>query len=138
LTFVEETMRFHVPFHDAVLGHVIWNAQENCWGFDAGPVNGRPVPTRYLSSGSPLSLAERDWDGVRDCVQWIRANEPTVRAFIREKVHNPTPLPWELWLTGINFYNDNQAQLVYGTYLVVIVQISAAGQILGSKVLVSG
>jgi hypothetical protein len=132
-------MGFHAPFTDAILGRVTWNAQDTCWEFDAGPVNGHSVPARYVPADSQLPLAEQGWEGVRDCVCWIRANESMVRTYIVEQVHNPTPLPWWLWLTGINFYKDQQARLVYGHFgLVVSVQVNAAGRIVGSNVLVSG
>ena len=131
-------MPIHAPFNDAVLGCVTWNTQDTCWEFDVDLVN-RHVPACYIPAMSQLPAAEQGWDGVRDCVRWVRANEPTVRAFIAEKVHNPTPLPWSLWLTGINFYKDQQARLVYGGVgLATSVQVNAAGQIVGINVLVSG
>jgi hypothetical protein len=132
-------MRTHAPFHDAVFGRVTWNAQDHCWEFDAGPIDGCPVPARYIPAESHLPPADQGWDGVRDCVRWVRTHEPTVRAFIVQKIHNPTPLSWWLSLTGINFYNDQQARLIYGAFgLVVSVHVNAVGQIVGSNVLVSG
>jgi hypothetical protein len=128
-------------FIDAVLGCVTWNAQDKAWEFDAGPIDGRSVPARLISNASQLVQANQDWDQVRACVCWVRANEPTVRAFIRDKVHNPETLPLWLMLTGINFYNEREAQLVYndvGCFVVVIVQVNGKGEIVGSKVLVSG
>lgn len=121
-------MLVHPPFDDEVLGRVIWNAEDSCWNFDAGPVNSRSVPACYIPEDSQRPAAEHGWDGVRACLVWVRANEAKVRAHIVEKVHNPTPIPLWLWLTGINFFKDREARLIYGCCgLVISVQVNAAG-----------
>lgn len=117
------------PFEDPVLGRVTWNTERKCWDFDAGPVAGRPIPASYDPADIRLPPAEQGWDGVRACVRWVRANEPAARAYMTERlfrgwregwydediddVTTPEGFREKLELSGINFYDDQEARLIY-------------------------
>jgi hypothetical protein len=119
----------HDPFDDPVLGRVEWNAERRCWHFDAGPVDGRPIPATYDPADDRLPPAQHGWDGVRACVQWVRANEPAVRAYMTERLFKGWREGWydeeiddltspeefrdKLRLSGINFYDDQEGRLIY-------------------------
>jgi hypothetical protein len=125
-------------FVDHTVALVSWNSEAHCWEFDAGPIDGRSIPAYYIPEEIGGARAEQDWERVRNCVLWIRANEARVRDFIKEKVHDS----WLRWrcLTGINFDRQQEARLIYGFVGVVIsVHISATGEIIGDPtIFVSG
>jgi len=119
----------HDPFDDPVLGRVIWNAERNCWVFDAGPVTGRPIPASYDPADNHLPPSEQGWDGVRTCVRWVRTNEPDAREYMTRQLFERWMQDWydedvddgmtpesfreKLHLSGINFYEDQEARLIY-------------------------
>ena len=119
----------HEPFDDPVLARVTWNAEQKSWDFDAGPVAGRTIPAKYDPADYRLPAAEQGWDGVRACVRWIRANELVARAYMTERLFKGWIEGWydeeiddlitpegfrdKLQLSGINFYDDQEARLIY-------------------------
>lgn len=119
----------HQAFDDPVLGRVAWNAERTCWDFNAGPVAGRAIPASYDPADSRLSPPEQGWDGVRACVQWVRANEPAAREYMTLRLFKGWQEGWydeeideliteegfrdKLELSGINFYEDQEARLIY-------------------------
>jgi hypothetical protein len=123
---------FHPPFNDDVLGRVIWNVENCCWTFDAGPVNGRPVQAMYTPANDRLSPAEHGWDRVRACVQWVRANEGVVRSYVEQTFPAHSPLYRQRNLSDTIFFADQEARLIYYDLLGAIsVHINAAGQFIG-------
>jgi hypothetical protein len=139
----------HEPFDDPVLGRVEWNAKRKGWDFNAGPVAGRPIPASYDPADYRLPPTEHGWDGVRACVLWVRANEPSARAYLTEQlfdgwlsgwydeeideVNSPEGFRDALSLSGINFYDDQEARLIYNDGGLFgghgfSLQVNAAGQ----------
>lgn len=107
-------MPVHAPFEDEVLGHVTWNAEENCWECDAGPIRDAAVSGRYIPEDSEIVPADESWNNVRASVRWVRQYERIVRAYLRDKVSWCRDSPWACpVLSGINFYSDREARLIY-------------------------
>jgi hypothetical protein len=116
-------------FEDHELGRVTWHADDGCWKFEAGPIDGRSIPAHYDPEDSRLPPAEQGWDGVRACVRWIREQEPAVRAYLTGKLYQRWIDSWyddeidelitaeqfreKFRLDSICFYQDQNARLLY-------------------------
>jgi hypothetical protein len=102
------------PFEDAVLGRVAWNTADGCWRFDAGPVSGWSVRANVAFGGG--ELAESDWEQVRECVRWVRANDPSVRAELLARIGERTEWGTERRpvLSEVIFVAPGEALLQYG------------------------
>ena len=126
-------MPAHLIRYDRVLGRVTWQAEGKCWEFDAGPINGKSVPACYIPEDT---LAERGWDRIRACVLWIRANEPVIQAFIRDRMDKfepPVLFPDldPLQLSGIIFYKNQEARVIYNDLFgAVSVEVNSEGRII--------
>lgn len=119
----------HEPFDDAILGRVAWNTANDCWDFEAGPVEARAVPADYYPADISLSPAEHGWDGVRACVRWVRANGAAAREYVAAKLFQGWLEGWydpeidavttlkefqgKFELSGITFFEDQEANLIY-------------------------
>ena len=143
----------HESFDDPVLGRVFWDQQGDCWSFDAGPINGRSIRATYGPADSRLPPQQQGWEGVRACVAWVRTNEGSVRGLLTDRMYDGWVKDWyeeddedlispeefkeRFRLSGINFYDDQNARLIYedgglfGCHR-FCVTINAAGEILSS------
>jgi hypothetical protein len=114
------------PIQDPLLGTLTWD--ETWWRFDAGPIDGRSVEALIIPDPGWDPLSEVSRTRIRACLDWIRANEPAIRAHIcadmfewwcqsyatqEDEVHTPEEFAAAIHLEGISFYSDGLARLVF-------------------------
>jgi hypothetical protein len=114
---------------DPVLGPLTWDASNAWWTFDAGPVGGRSVRALIIPDSNWEALSETSLTRIRACVQWIRSNEPAIRAYIGaemfdwwldayydediDTVRTPEEFAATIELAGISFDSGGPARVVY-------------------------
>jgi hypothetical protein len=112
--------------HDPLLGAL--ERGEGLWVFTAGPLPGWPVEGFIVPSPDWDPLGEPTRSGIRACLDWIRQNEPAIRARIAaemfnrwrashaeraKRVRTPAEFAAAIKLEQIGFHSDGSARLVY-------------------------
>ena len=116
-------------YDDPVLGHVSLSREERRWCFEVGELREWPVPGAYYPEHYRLPADDPTWDMIRVCMAWVRSNESKARAFMTEKlfagwmsgwfdeeideVRTPEAFGETLTLSGVHFYEDGKARLIY-------------------------
>jgi hypothetical protein len=108
------------------LGTLTWD--ETWWRFEAGPIAGRSVEALIVPEPGRDPLGDESRARIRACLDWIRANEPAIRAHIgaemfdwwldsyateEDEVRTPEEFAAAIELEGISFYSDGPARVVY-------------------------
>jgi hypothetical protein len=78
-------MGVHDPFDDLVLGRVTFDETHKEWKVTAS-VAGREVPGSITPEDSRLPLQEQGLHEIRQCVTWVRDNEPAIRQYIADQM----------------------------------------------------
>jgi hypothetical protein len=114
---------------DEVLGELTWDEHNSWWTFEVGSFAGRSIPGSIIPEDNRVPFARVQLATVRECVIWIRANEPAIREFITresfnwwldawydeeiDEVNTPEGFRETIRLGGVNFYEDGKARVCY-------------------------
>ena len=111
---------------DPLLGLLTWD--ETWWRFEAGLIAGRSVEALIIPEPGWNPFSDESRSRIRACLDWVRANEPSIRAHIgadmfdwwldsyateEDEVSTPEQFAAVIELEGVSFYSDRLARLVY-------------------------
>jgi hypothetical protein len=117
-----------LTFTDEILGLLTWNGEYD-WEFEIGLPDGRLIHV-WSPPNSEMERPSGEWlDWLRACVSWVRANEPDLRQRVADQmfnwwvdrfghddaVDNPEAFADRLYVTMINFPQDDPANIFYGS-----------------------
>ena len=121
-------MCVHDPLGDEVLGLVTFDECEKEWSFNVG-IDGRDVRGSIVPGDHRHPLHEQRFDEIRECVSWIRDNEPAIRDYITDQMFDGWLDRWydeeihatatrdgfrdAISLSGIHVLEDRVASLAY-------------------------
>ena len=81
-------------WEDPTLGAIVWyplgDDDNGFWEFEAGPVGGHSVTGVVVPKVAWEPIAPGELPRIRQTVQWVRANDPAIRAHIATQM-------WEWW-----------------------------------------
>jgi hypothetical protein len=117
------------PIDDEVLGRVTWDRRRGYWRFEVALPSGRVVPGTIASLDRSYPLPPPVLEEIRECVRWVRDNEPAVRRHVarelyegwrngmyEEEIEYVPPVEQfreAITLVGVNVYEDRKARAVY-------------------------
>ena len=79
-------------FEDAVLGPVVFDRESKEWRFTV-PIRGREVRGTIFPHDYRRPIAEPALAEIRECVGWVRDNEPSIRDYITGRM-------FDNWMSG--------------------------------------
>ncbi len=118
----------HAPYSDPTLGTATWDGVRGDWLFTLVLPSGAEAKGSIRPEDDRLHLSAPELEESRECVRWVRDNEPALRQYVADQMyemmldwHDPEWGPAlskeefrdKIDLTGVLVLEDHRASLIF-------------------------